>query len=170
MRWDAYLHRTYGPVRMGLLAVDTALDHASHHPACWDYTADSYGRRYARSFQARVVKNSVELAAGLLTGEDLRYRRSQSRSFQGRVWNAVRSSVTAQMPDGTRRPAYSRFLASEIATASVAPWTRQSIRPRWLTESLGWSALDQVQTNLLDEFGPDIRRKGIGLWKRLRPR
>jgi hypothetical protein len=32
-----------------------------------------------------------------------------------------------------------------------------------------FSTLDQAQTNLLDEFGPDLRRIGGRVWKRVRP-
>ncbi len=145
------------------------MDHLLHQPACWDFTARSYERRFARAFQSRVVKNSTELALGLLTGEDLRYHRSRSASFQGRLWNALRSSVTAQMPDGTKRPAYTRIFASELANVSVARWTRQPIQPGQLAQCLWWSALDQAETNMLDEFGPDLRRIGIRIRNRLRP-
>jgi hypothetical protein len=168
-RWSHYLHRTYGPVRLGLLAADTAVDQALRQPACWDSTAGSYGRRYARAFERRVIRNSAELAAGLVTGEDLRYRRSRSSSIHGRAWNAMRASVTAHMPDGTERPAYTRFFASELVNVSTAHWTRQRIQPGWLLQSLAWTALDQTQTNLLDEFGPDLRRFGMRIWKRVRP-
>jgi hypothetical protein len=169
-RWSHYLHRTYGPDRMALLAVDAAIDHALLEPACWDSAAGSYGRRYARSFERRWIRNTTELATGILTGEDLRYRASQSRSLRGRVWNAVRASVTARMSDGTRRPAYTRFFANSVADISTAHWTNQPIRTGWLLQSPAWSALGQIQTNLLDEFGPDLRRIGTRIWKRGRPR
>jgi len=168
-RWSYYVHRTYGPARLGLLAADTALDQVLRQPACWDSTAGSYGRRYARALERRVIKNSAELAGGLVTGEDLRYRRSRSSSIHGRAWNALRASVTAQMPDGTKRPAYTRFFASELVNVSTAHWTRQRIQPGWLLQSLAWTTLDQSQTNLLDEFGPDLRRFGLRIWKRVRP-
>jgi hypothetical protein len=168
-RWSQYLRRTYGPARLGFLAADTALDQALREPHCWDSSASSYGRRYARAVERRIIKNSAELGAGLLTGEDLRYRRSKSSSIHGRVWNALRWSVTAQMPDGTKRPAYSRFFATELVNVSTAHWTRQPIGGEWLSQSLAWSALDQAQTNLLDEFGPDMRRVGLRIWKRVRP-
>lgn len=168
-RWSHYVHRTYGPARMGFLAVDTAIDQVLREPACWNSGAASYGRRYARALQSRVVRNSAELAAGLLTGEDLRYRASRSRSIHGRLWNALRASVTAQMPDGTTRPAYTRFFANELATVSTARWGRQSMRPERLMKSLTSSTLDQAQTNILDEFGPDLRRIGIHIWKRVHP-
>jgi len=167
-RWSLYVHRTYSPSRLGFLAVDTAVDHALRQPACWDFTASSYERRFARAFQSRVVEYSAELVGGILTGEDLRYRRSRSSSIQGRLWNALRSSVTAQMPDGSKRPAYTRFFASEIASVSVASWTRQPIQPRRLVHTLWSSTLDQAQTNMLDEFGPDLRRVGIRIWKGVR--
>lgn len=167
-RWSYYVHRTFGPDRMGRLAAETVIDHLLLEPACWDSTAGSYARRYARAFERRVIRNTAEFGAGLLTGEDLRYRPSQSRSIRGRAWNALRASVTAQMPDGGRRPAYTRFFAGALADVSTAHWTRQAIRPEWLLQSLGTSALDRAETNLLDEFGPDLRSFGMRIWKRTR--
>jgi len=166
-RWSHYLHRTYGPARFAFLAADTAIDHAMREPACWNSAASSYGRRYARSFERRVIRNTTELATGLLTGEDLRYRVSRSHSFHERVWSAIRGSVIARMPDGSERPAYTRFFASAVASVSTANWTRQRVQPGWLAQSAAWSTLDQIQTNLLDEFGPDLRRMGARIWKRL---
>jgi hypothetical protein len=72
------------------------------------------------------------------------------------------------MPDGGRRPAYTRFFAGALADVSTAHWTRQAIRPEWLLQSLGTSALDRAETNLLDEFGPDLRSFGMRIWKRTR--
>ena len=167
-RWSQYLHRTYDPSRLGFLAVDTAIDNMMREPACWDSGADSYARRYARALERRVIRNSAELVGGLLTGEDLRYRPSQPSSVRGRVWSAVRGSVMARMPDGTSRPAYTRFFAGTLTNVSTANWTRERIGPERLARSLGWSTLDQIQTNLLNEFGPDFRRIGMRAWKRVR--
>jgi hypothetical protein len=165
-RWKHYVHRTYGPVRLGLLAIDSAFDQALLRPSCWDSGAASYGRRYTRSFERRVIRNTAELGAGLLTGEDLRFRPSGSRVFHARIWNSLRSSVTARMPDGTTRPAYTRFFATALTDVSTAHWTGERIRPEWLMTNLAWSALDQMQVNLLDEFGPDLRRIGNRIWRR----
>ena len=74
----------------------------------------------------------------------------------------------ARMPDGTSRPAYTRFFATTVTNVSTANWTRERIGPERLARSLGWSALDQMQTNLLNEFGPDLRRFGMRAWKRVR--
>jgi hypothetical protein len=168
-RWSHYLRRTYGPERMGFLALDTAVDQALNGSGCWHSGGPDFGHRFARAFQSRVVKNSVELTTGILTGEDLRYHASRSHSFHGRLWNALRSSVTAQMPDGSRRPAYTRFFAIEMARASTVPWARHPIRAEWFLESLTRSTLDQAQTNILDEFSPDLRRIGAQIWKRVHP-
>jgi hypothetical protein len=168
-RWSRYIHRTYDPARLGLLGADIAIDHLLREPACWDLTASSYGRRYGRALERRIIKNTAELGAGILTGEDLRYRVSRSHFIPARIWNAVQSSVTARMPDGTRRPAYTRFFATAVTDVSTANWTNQRIQPGWLLPSLAWSALDQMQTNLMDEFGPDLRRTAGRIWKLARP-
>lgn len=168
-RWEHYVHRTYSPPRMGLLAAETMIDQVMREPACWDHSPMSYAHRYGRAFERRVVRNTAELAGGLLTGEDLRYRPSRSRAFPARLWNAVLGSATARMPDGSIRPAYTRFVSGVVAEMSTAHWTRRRIQPDWLMRSVAWSTFDQVQTNLLDEFGPDLRRAGAKLWKRARP-
>ncbi|HTP31901.1 MAG TPA: hypothetical protein VMJ75_06995 [Candidatus Acidoferrales bacterium] len=169
-RWSQYLHRTFGATRLGILAAETAVDQGLGDPACWDDSATSYVQRYARAFDRRLIKNTVEFATGALTGEDLRYRQSRSRSTRARFWNALQSSVTARMPDGTRRPAYTRFFASATTELSTAHWTGQRIQTVWLLQSMGWSTLDQVQTNLLDEFGPDLRRTAGRIWDAARNR
>jgi hypothetical protein len=167
-RWSQYLHRTYDPSRLGFLAVDTAFDNLLREPACWDSGAHSYVRRYGRAMERRVIRNTTELVTGLLTGEDLRYRPSQSSSVTGRAWNAVRSSVLARMPDGASRPAYTRFFAAAVTSVSTAHWTRERMGPERLARSVGWCTLDQIETNLLSEFGPDLRRIGMRAWKRIR--
>ncbi len=167
-RWSHYLRRTYGPARLGLLGADTAIELVLGTPSSWDSAAASYGRRYAQALARRMIKNTAELTTGLITGEDLRYRSSQSRSFRGRIWSSLRGAVTARMPDGGQRPAYTRYFAGQLANLATAHWMRQAICPGWMLQSLGWSALDQAQTNLLAEFGPDLRRIGFGLLRRIR--
>src|SRR5215470_12208955 len=131
-RWAHYVHRTYSPERLAVLAVDTAIDQGMRDPRCWNGDASSYGRRFGRALERRIIRNSLELGGGLLTGEDLRYRPSLSHTFHGRVWNALRSSVTAHMPDGTIRPAYTRFFASAVTNLSTANLTRERIQPEWM--------------------------------------
>jgi hypothetical protein len=169
-RWSHYLHRTFGPTRLAVLAAETAVDHGFGEPGCWDASVGAYAQRYTRMFDRRLIRNTTEFATGILTGEDLRYRKSRSQSIRGRVWNAVRASMVAQMPDGTKRPAYTRFFASVTTELSTAHWIGQPIRTQWVFQSLGWSALDQVETNLLDEFSPDVRRIATRLWDGARNR
>lgn len=169
-RWQHYLRRTYGPGRIGLLAVESAFDHARHEPSCWDATAESYGLRYGRAFGRRIIRNTAELGAGILTGEDLRYRPLGEGSFRQRVWRAAFSSVTARTRGGGVRPAYTRVFSTLAVDAATVHWTSRPIRTGLLLESSAWSLLDQFETNLLDEFGPDLRRAGKRAWQRLRRR
>jgi hypothetical protein len=167
-RWKHYAHRTYSAPRLSLLAAESAVDHALREPACWDRAGSSYAQRYMRAIDRRVIRNTAEFASGLLTGEDLRYVRSRSVRPSSRAWYAVRSAFQARTSNGAVRPAYTRYVSAAIAEASTAHWVGQTIQPRWMLQTLGWGALDQIQTNLLDEFGPDLRLVGIRMWKRLR--
>src|SRR5262249_15506898 len=105
--------------RLGIVAVESALDHALRQPACWDRSPTSYVTRYSRSFDRRLIRNSAEFGAGLNTGEDLRYQRNApapSRTGCGTP-SAARSSHTT---DGRGRPAYTRF-ALQLSRRSVPP-------------------------------------------------
>lgn len=159
-RFGYYVHRTYSPHRLAVLGIETGIDHALRQPACWDQGAGSYATRYARALDRRMIRNTAEFGAGLLTGEDLRYRPLTPGRLRGRVWHAVRGAFVASMPGGGERPAYTRFVASAVAELSTAHWTGQRITAGWLAGALGSGALDQIETNLLDEFAPDIRRVG----------
>src|ERR1051325_11474979 len=48
-RWAYYLRRTYQPQRLGILAIETGVDHALREPHCWNRSATSYLTRYSRS-------------------------------------------------------------------------------------------------------------------------
>ena len=166
-RWEYYLHRTYHPQRLGILALETALDHALRQPACWDRSPTSYLTRYSRALDRRIIRNTAEFGAGLLTGEDLRYQRRGTGPVQARVWHAVRGAFIAHMTDGRARPAYTRFAATTIAEVGTAHWTGRHITTGWLGHAVGEGALDQIETNLLDEFAPDLRRIGRKLHRGL---
>jgi hypothetical protein len=73
------------------------------------------------------------------------------------------------MPDGHIRPAYTRFFASTVTDLSTAHWTNQPIQARFVFDSMAWSAIGQMQTNLFDEFSPDMRRFGLRILRKLRP-
>ena len=131
-RWQHYVHRTYNAPRLGLLAAESAVDHALREPACWDRAGSSYVQRYMRAIDRRVIRNTAELGVRTLTGEDLRYVRSRSVRPSSRVWYAVRSAFQARMPDGAVRPAYTRFFSAAVAEASTAHWIGQTVQPRWM--------------------------------------
>ena len=167
-RWEYYFHRTFGPHRLGVLAFETAIDHALRQPACWDRGAASYVTRYSRALDRRMIRNTAEFGAGLLTGTDLRYRPLRSGPFHKRTWNAVRGAFVARTMNGAVRPAYTRFAAAAVTEVGTAHWTGQRMDPGWLAQALGSGALDQIQTNLVDEFGPDFRRAGTRVSNLLR--
>ena len=166
-RWAYYLNRTYHPQGLAILALETMMDQGLRQPACWDRSPGSYLLRYSRSFDRRLIRNTAEFGAGLLTGEDLRYQRRGTGPWEGRVWHAVSGAFLAHIADGRERPAYTRFAASTIAEVGTAHWTGQHITGGWLAQATAEDAVDQIETNLLDEFTPDLRRIGKTLRHRL---
>ena len=50
---------------------------------------------------------------------------------------------------------------------STAQWTGQHITAGWLAQVMAEGALDKVETNLPDEFTPDLRRIGKTLGRGL---
>jgi len=83
------------------------------------------------------------------------------------MWHAVRGAFLAHMTNGRARPAYTRFAAATMAEVGTAHWTGQHITGEWLTAALGEGALDQIETNLLDEFTPELRRIGKAVQRKL---
>jgi hypothetical protein len=71
------------------------------------------------------------------------------------------------MTDGRARPAYTRVASATIAEIGTAHWTGQHITGGWLAHAFADGTLDQIETNLLDEFTPDLRRIGKALHDRL---
>ena len=80
----------------------------------------------------------------------------------------MRSAFIARKMNGAETPAYTRFAALAVAEVGTAHWTGQRIDTGWLAQALASGAVDQMQTNLLDEFGPDLRRAGTRVSNLLR--
>ena len=143
-RWSHYVHRTYSPARMGFLAVDTAVDHVLREPACWDFTASSYGRRYRPGLRAPrgqeqrrtrhrspdrrglavsqvaivvVSRKTLERGAKLRDGADARWIETP------RVHPLFRQR-TRQRVHGKLDPAADSTGALSAALSGRPPWTR----------------------------------------------
>lgn len=157
-RWKYYIHRTYSPERMSLLAVDTALDHAVSsgglHPV-------NYADRYAGAFATRIARTTIELGVGGWLHEDARRRASGLTSFRRRLSWALTHSMTARGPDGNVRPAWSRFAGTAGGFLVISSWNARPITVGRLGGAFSNSVLFNIQDSLLNEFEPELRRTGL---------
>lgn len=165
-RFRYYLHRTYAWQKMGWLAADTALDHLLNEPE-WGRGLGGYGCQYASSFGRRLISNSVEFGAILISGQDTRFRPSRQKGLLPRIRYAVSHAFLATSASGNIEPAYTRF-AGITGGALIAPvWHQRSLSASRFGRDLAFSTLDQVQNSLLTEFSPDMLRIGRGIRKKL---
>ena len=158
-RWQYYLQRTYSWQRMGLLAVDTAFDHMTTSSRAWDRSPQSYAYRYGATFGSRILRNSVELGAGALLGEDTRFRPSRAETFGGRVRYATLQAFTGYHGEA-RRFAYSRLAATAAGWVAISLCQGRPLSPSRFAGGLGDGYLSHLQNSFLTEFGDDLKAAG----------
>lgn len=170
-RFRYYLHRTYtSRPRLLFLAADTAIGHALNDPEEWGQAPKTFAMRLSSNFGRRVVANSIEFGASALFEDDARYRRSDLHGIPARVRYASIAAFTARLPDGGRRPAYSRFVATTGGTLISSRWHPRCASGSDLALGIGFGLLGKIPDNLLEEFGPDLRKTGGKVARALRRR
>jgi len=117
-----YVHRTYSWQRMALLGADTLVDHILVEPHEWGRRPASYTFRYSSAFGRRIVRNSIELGAGIALGEDARFKPSQKHTFLRRLRFASENSVLALNHQGNRQIALSRLAATVGGILIASTW------------------------------------------------
>jgi hypothetical protein len=168
-RFRYYLHRTYtSRSRFVFLLADTGLGHALNDPEEWGQEPKTYLMRLSSSLGRRIVANTIDFGLGAALQEDTRYRRSELHGIRRRVRYATSAAFTARMPDGSSRPAYSRFGAVAGAVLVSSQWHPRPASASDLALDIGFSIIGRVPDNLLDEFSPDMRRVGLKAWQTLR--
>jgi hypothetical protein len=164
-RWRYYLHRTYSWERIGLLAADTAVEHATgprtcgRHPKCYP---DHYGFAFAR----RIARTSIEFGVGGLLGEDTRRTPSGRTGLRSRIGYALSHAYLARNSEGEYRLAYSRFAGTVGGLAVAAAWEQKPFWCRGLPAAMGGALITYAQDSLFAEFEPDIRRVGFRIARR----
>ena len=131
-RWSYYVRRTYGPVRLGLLGADTAIEHALGDPSCWDSAAASYGRRYSRASlpelpEARRARMMRLCAQEIVRNHNARFPKSSTnlRSLPGigRYTAAAIASIAFSEPvavvDGNVERVLERLAGRELTVKEI---------------------------------------------------
>ncbi|MBC8166921.1 MAG: hypothetical protein H7Y20_13760 [Bryobacteraceae bacterium] len=166
-RWQHYVHRTYSPQRMGLLAADVGLDSilSSGGKSGMGFYPDRYGSALSR----RITRTSIEFALGGLLKEDARRRPSHQKGLRNRLTWVMTHALLAVGPDGRLTPAYARYAAAVGGVGVGSVWQQTPFTARCVLNGLAGSAMFSLQDQMLTEFGPDFQRIGFGIarsWRR----
>ncbi|MCW5981828.1 MAG: hypothetical protein KIT09_27330 [Bryobacteraceae bacterium] len=129
-----------------------------HRPRGWERNLDGFAKRYGTREAEVIMGNGIEASVGLLWGEDPRYFRSPDQSFGARVRHAISSGVLSYRHDGSRGPAYARFVGIASARSVSRNWHPNEDRT-WARSAL-WplatNVAGRIGGNLFREFKPDI--------------
>ena len=125
---------------------------------------DGFGKRYGIRVSTRVISSGIEAGVGALWGEDPRYYRVPERPFAMRIGNVVRMTFVTHNSSGREIPSYARFIAAPSSAFLSNAWVPDSQRSTGdALNRIGSSFADQMISNALSEFWPDVRRH---LWHR----
>jgi hypothetical protein len=159
-RLQYFLHRTFAWKKMALLGATSTVSHAIGGPSIWGDGSAGLASRYASHFGERLTRNTIELGLGLALHEDLRYKRSHETGIVARLRYATTHALLASVPDGSVRPAYSRFAAAFGGEFLYSRWTPRGESGGEIVRRATWSLLDRIPNSYLDEFTPDLVRIG----------
>jgi hypothetical protein len=159
-RIQYFVRRTFSWERMTLLGADTAASYLTGGSSRWGSGAPGFASRYGDSFGRRILRNSMELGLGMALREDARYKPSAESGIRKRLRYATLHALTATVPDGTTRLAYSRIAAGFGAEFISSRWTpERGPRGEWALNA-AWCLLDRFPNSYLSEFSPDLTRFG----------
>jgi hypothetical protein len=159
-RMKHYVHRTYSWQRMAILGVDSAFEQVTREPREWGRGPAGFGYRYGSGFGRRLVRNSIELGAGIALREDTRFHPSQEKGLWRRIRYASLNSLMARTDAGGRTFSYARLSATVGGPLIASTWHPCRRSPSHFAESVGFGYLSHLQNSLLTEFSPDMIRLG----------
>jgi hypothetical protein len=164
-RFKAYSETSLQPYSV-IAAAISGMTQLNAGPAQWNQGARGYGYRVASGVSQHAIAESMRLGLAALDGEDPRYHRSEDTSVLGRARHAFVETFTSQTADGSRMPAYSRFVGaygSAFASTAYDPYSRSA---GWAMRRGSTAIASSIGLNLLQEFAPRNKyTKLLGLSK-----
>ena len=127
-------------------------------PKAWGRGLDGFGKRFGnREFEV-LAGNGIEASLGTLWGEDPRYFRSGAPGLGPRVKHAINSAFFTYRRDGSRKPAYARFVGIVGARGITMAWYPENERTvmKASLSPLAVGLAGRVGGNLFREFKPDL--------------
>jgi hypothetical protein len=161
-RVEWWARRAFAWESLAIGTLSTGVKQWRNSPEEWGKGLDGFGRRYGtREFEV-ITGNGIEAILGSFWKEDPRYFRSAGdRALKARIIHAVTSSFLTYRYDGTREPAYARFVGTVAAKSMSRTWYPESERVWWKMTVLPLATrlAGRMGSNLLREFRPDLERK-----------
>lgn len=171
-RFQEFSRRTFSWQRMLIAGADTTIDQAIGQPDWWSRDAHGFAYRYSDRIGRRLVRNSTEMFASALLGEDNRFSQSSERRFFSRVRHVF--AQTAGSADGSKKVLVSRLLATAAAVVASTAWRRRPIAGRDIVDGCAWGYVAHLENSFVAEFGPDLkafgRRLAFKLFRGSQPR
>lgn len=155
-----YVHRTYGWERIALMGADTVLDQVLKEPREWGREPQDFAYRYSSRFGRRIVRNSIELGAGILFHEDTRLKPSGRRGFWERLRYAATNTYLAPGGDGERTFSYARLASTAGGIFIPSAWQPCERTPGRYAMRFGNAYFGHLQNSILTEFSPDLLQFG----------
>jgi hypothetical protein len=128
----------------------------------WHGTAmgKNFAEYYARSFADGLIGNFItEAAMPSLLHEDPRFFRSGQGTILRRVYKAARQVVVTRNENGRKQFNFSEILGNSAVVGITSTYYPDSRRLGPAAERVGLMIGNDVMSNLMTEFWPDIKRK-----------
>ncbi len=98
-----YAFEAFGPLPIGIAAVEAGIDQEDNSPPEWKQGAAGYGRRYGSDLGTNVVSTTARYALSEAFREDALYYRCDCKGIFPRLGHALISTLTARRGEEGRR-------------------------------------------------------------------
>jgi len=159
-RLEWFTRATIGPKSLAGGLFSAGFGTATNSPHEYGTHWTGFGQRYGMRLTGVSTGNAIEAGLGAAWGEDPRYFHTVHQTFGDRTKNILDLTFRDYHADGTRHPAYARyvaifgnnFLSNTWREPSEADWQHALVRS---AEGFGARAL----SNAFNEFVPEVWRK-----------
>jgi hypothetical protein len=160
-KFRLFVEDSIDPVTFLTTGFNAGLNQAQDLDHSYGQGAEGYGRRfggeYADQASSRFFK---DFAYPWIFSEDPRYYRLAHGSGARRLFHAMEHTIVAHRDDGTRMFNFNEWLGTASAVAlsnTYHPDNRRGFAPA--AESVSFSILQDMGSDVLREFWPEISRK-----------
>jgi hypothetical protein len=158
-RVEWFFLRTIGPDSLFNGMISAGIGTARDMPEEYGPHTEGWVKRYGMRFTGIATSNAMEAGFGAALREDPRYFSAIGKPFGARLLNVIVMTFVARRPDGTKAPAYGRFMAITGSNFLSNTWRADAEATSSAAISrtaLGFAA--HMADNAFQEFWPSVRK------------